>query len=336
MRKRVLIPQPLTLLPEAEEILSREVEIIRSRDSSEAALLEVVAGVHGLVANGINVSAKVIKEGRLLEVVATGQVGFDRIDVAAATAAGVPVLSNLGVGAGSVAEFTIGLMISLCRGIVEAERDLRQSKDWTIRRGYEPHKRFVTDVDGSIVGIVGLGHIGAEVARRLRGSFDVRLLGYDPFVPHDRMTALGVEKLDDLLTLARQADFLLLHVPMTPDTRHMVGDKLLSVMKPTAFVINCARGPVVDEAALFAALQSRRIAGAALNIFEKEPIRSDHPLFALPNVILTPHIAGVTRQTVRQRARELGRRVLSVLAGEKPDGLVNPEVWTRFLERRCR
>lgn len=147
------------------------------------------------------------------------------------------------------------------------------------------------------------------------------------------MTALGVEKADDILKLAREVDFLLLHVLLTKETRYLINGDILRAMKPTSYLINCARGGVVEEAALFQALKEGWIAGAALDVFEQEPIRSDHPLLGMDQVVLTPHIAGVTLESSKKRGSELARRVLCALAGERPDGLVNPEVWPRCLER---
>lgn len=334
MRKRVLIPKPLDHLPGAESILAREVEIVRSPGLQEDDLLAVVGTVHGLVATGISVTERLIAAGALLEVIATATVGFDKIDVEAATKAAIPVVANTGVAPGPVAEFTIGLMIALGRRIVRADRDLRGTKSWTARAPYADWSRQMgVDLAGSTVGIVGLGNIGADVARRLQSAFGPRLLGYDPYVDRERMAAWGVEKVDDLRTLASQADFLLLHVPLSQETRHLVGREILKSMKPTAFLINCARGPVVDERALILALKEEWICGAALDVFEEEPLQSRNELLTLDNVVLTPHIAGVSRLSTRMRGEELVRRLVTVLSGRRPDGLVNPEVWPTFLER---
>lgn len=335
MRKRVLIPKPLDHLPGAESILAREVEIVRSPGLQEGDLLAVVGTVHGLVATGISVTERMVAAGALLEVIATATVGFDKIDVEAATRAAIPVVANTGVAPGPVAEFTIGLMIALGRRIVRADRDLRETRSWTARASYADwSKQMGIDLADSTVGIVGLGNIGADVARRLKSAFGPRLLGHDPYVDRERMAAWGVERVDDLRTLASQADFLLLHVPLSQETRHLVSREILRSMKPTAFLINCARGPVVDERALILALKEGWICGAALDVFEEEPLQSHNELLTLDNVILTPHVAGVSRLSTRMRGEELVRRLITALSGRRPDGLVNPEVWPTFLERR--
>jgi D-3-phosphoglycerate dehydrogenase len=335
MRKRVLIPRPLNHLPGAEEILEKEIDIIRSPGIKENDLLQVVGTVHGLIATGaVAVSKKVIEEAPLLQVIAAATVGFDKIDVEAASRAGIPVVANTGVAPGPVAEFTIGLVIALARRILRADRDLRRTKDWAARARYaDPYDQMGADLQGCTAGIVGLGNIGSEVARRLKAAFSTRILGYDPYVSHEQMTACGVEKTNDLLKLAREVDFLLVHVPLNKETRHLIHQDILRAMKPSAFLINCARGPVVDETSLIRALKEGWIAGAALDVFEEEPIRSDNPMLTMDNVILTPHIAGVSVQSTKLRGAQLAKRLLSVFAGERPEGLVNPDVWPRFLER---
>jgi phosphoglycerate dehydrogenase-like enzyme len=147
------------------------------------------------------------------------------------------------------------------------------------------------------------------------------------------MNASGVEKVSDLLTMAQEVNFLLLHLALTKDTHHLINEDVLRRMRKDAFLVNCARGSALDEKALIQALKEGWIAGAALDVFEEEPISSDNPLLTMDNVILTPHIAGVTIESNKKRGSELMRRVLSVLAGERPEGLVNPEVWPLFLRR---
>ncbi len=334
-RKKALIPRPIDHLAGAEELLGRELEIIRSSSTAEHDLCMVVSGVHVLIANALDVSDRVIQSGRQLLVVATGQAGYDRIDVQAATRAGIAVIANTGAAPEPVAEFVVGLIIALSRRIVWADRDLRRLRDWATARGpyADARQRLGVELGGTTIGIVGLGNIGSKVASMCRAIFDVRLLGFDPFVSAERMAAVGVEKVDDLLTLAKEADFLLLHALLTRETHHLVNRQVLRAMKPSAFLVNCARGPIVEEAALIEALREGWIAGAALDVFEREPLPADSPLFELDNVILTPHIAGVTVQGNRRRGVQLAQRVLTALAGDRPEGLVNPEVWPQFLER---
>lgn len=333
---RVLIPQPLPHLPGIAESLGREHEIVSAPGTSPADLAEAVAGVDAFVATAMDVGADVLRAGQRLLVVGTPQVGYDRIDVAAATAAGIPVISSAGVSPDSVAEFTLGLMISLARRITRADRDLR-GRGWSARRSYaEPDAQLGIELGGRTVGIVGLGHIGTALAAKCAAAFGCRTLAYDPFVSAETMAAAGLEKRADLLELAAEADFLTLHVPLTADTHHLVDAKVLAAMRPGAFVVNVARGGVLDEAALIDALHAGQLAGAALDVFEHEPLPDDDPLRGLDQVILTPHIAGVTHESNERRSAAFVQRLTDVLAGRQPGGLANPAVWDAYQERRRR
>jgi phosphoglycerate dehydrogenase-like enzyme len=333
---RVLIPQPLSHLPGIAESLGREHEIVPAAGTSEAELTEAVATVDAFVATAMDVSAQVLKAGRRLLAVGTPQVGFDRIDVAAATAEGIPVISSAGVSPDTVAEFTLGLMVSLARRITRSDRDLR-SQGWRSRRTYaEPDRELGLELHGRVVGIAGVGHIGMSLAAKCRAAFGCRVLGYDPFVSAGQMAPAGIEKRDDLLKMASDADFLVLHVPLTDATHHLVDAAVLAAMKPSAFVINVARGGVLDEPALVAALREGQLAGAALDVFEREPLPDDHPLREMDQVILTPHIAGVTHESNERRSAAFVQRLTAVLAGRQPDGLANPSVWPAYAARRRR
>lgn len=335
MKKRVLLCKPLKQLLGAEELLARHVEIIRSPGATESELMQAVGDVHGIIAPAVNITEKIIQKAPLLQVIATPQVGFDQIDVEAATRAGVPVVANTGVAPEAVAEFTIGLMISLARKIIKADREFRQSKSWKIREPYfDTDREIGIDVYDSSIGIIGLGQIGSTVAGMLRSAFSAKIFAYDSYVSADQMAASGVEKVNDLVSLASKVDFLLLHVNLNNETRHLINRDVLHSMKRGAFLINCSRGEVVDEAALIEALREGWFAGAALDVFEQEPVKPDNPLLTMDNVVLTPHIAGVSLRSSKKKGTELVRRLISVLEGKRPDvGLVNPEVWSHYLQR---
>jgi phosphoglycerate dehydrogenase-like enzyme len=261
-------------------------------------------------------------------------VGFDKIDVAAATEAGVAVIANTGLAPDTVAEFALGLMVALARRIVKSDRDLHQKKDWSTRAAYlDPALDMGTDLHGAAIGLVGLGSIGTSVARLCRSAFSARILACDPFVDPEKMLAQGVEKRENLIDMVREVDFLSIHVALTGETRHLIDETILRAMKPGAYLINCARGEVVDEKALIKALQNNWIRGAAIDVLEEEPLNPGNPLLSLPNVIVTPHIAGITVQSSVQRGEETARRILDFFAGKKPQGLVNPDVWPGYLQR---
>jgi D-3-phosphoglycerate dehydrogenase / 2-oxoglutarate reductase len=334
MKKRLLLTRRLNLRKETEDKLARELDIIVSPGAAERDILPLVADVHGIVAHGARVTEKIIQSAPLLEVIATPQVGFDSIDVAAATRAGVAVVANTGLAPDTVAEFTLGLMIALARRIVKSDRDLRRERDWSVRAAYvDPARDIGKDLQGATIGLVGFGSIGSSVARLCRRTFSARVLAYDPFVPPEKMSPQGVEKRDNLADMAREVDFLSLHVALTDATRHLIDETILRAMMPGAYLINCARGEVVDEKALTKAIKNRWIAGAATDVLEEEPVDPGNPLLDLSNVIITPHIAGITAQSSFQRGEEVVRQILEVFSRTKPKGLANPDVWPEYLEK---
>ena len=331
---RIVIPQPLTHMPELAARLSTEHEVVPAAGTAEADLIAAVTDADALVATAMTVSASVLEAGKRLLAVGTPQVGFDRIDVAAASRLGIAVLSAAGAWPATVAEYTVGAMLYLGRRLGEADQDLRTA-GWSSRPVYaEPAARLGVELRGRAVGIVGVGSIGLELARILGVGFGCRLLGFDPYVDRDRMAAHGIEHRDDLQELAAEADFLVLHVPLTEATYHLVDAAVLAAMKPSSYVINVARGGVVDEAALVEALRGERLAGAALDVFEHEPLRADDPLVGAGRLLLTPHIAGVTHESNKIRAETFADRLLAVLRGERPAGLANPGAWDAIARRR--
>ncbi len=248
----------------------------------------------------------------LLRVLARVGVGVDSIDLDAATEAGVSVTNTPGINTSTVADHTLALMLASIRRIVENDRLLRAG-GWERGGGLTG-----TELTGSTVGIIGLGSIGAAVARRLAG-FDVTVLGYD--VAETELAGARRVELDELL---RDSDVVTLHVPLGNRTRHLIGVRELALMRPGAILVNVSRGGVVDEQALLAALLAGSIAGAALDVFAREPpVRS--PLLDLPQVVVTPHIGGIS-VAAQQAALEMAvRSVLDVLADRRPSGLVNSE-----------
>jgi glyoxylate reductase len=256
-----------------------------------------------------------------LKVIANMAVGYDNIDVAAATARGVPVTNTPGVLTETTADLAWALLMAAARRIVESDTFTRAGR-W---RHWSPTLLLGQDIHHATLGIVGLGRIGAEVAKRGRG-FDMRILYTGRSRQPERERELGVEyaELDELL---RQSDFVTIHTPLNAETRHLIGARELELMKPTAILINSARGPIVDQKALTEALIHGWIGGAALDVFEEEPIAPDDPLLTLDNVVVLPHIGSATTATRGKMARIAAENLLAALAGRKPPNLVNPEVW---------
>ncbi|HYF92385.1 MAG TPA: phosphoglycerate dehydrogenase [Symbiobacteriaceae bacterium] len=286
------------------------------RPLTEAELAELVVGVDGVIAGVDPFTASVLAHADRLRVIARRGAGLDGIDLAAATRRGIAVTNTPGANSAAVADLVLGLMLAMARGLVPAARNLKEGR-WVRPLGGE--------LRGKTLGIVGFGRIGREVARRA-GGFGMRLLAHDPFWSQQNAAALGVARAD-LDTVLAEADFVSLHLPLNPSTDGLIGEALLRRMRPTAFLINTARGELIDEAALVRVLQEHRIAGAALDVFRQEPPFGS-PLLDLPNVLATPHLASQSREAVEAMDREAVRNLLEVLAGRRPADLCNQEVWT--------
>jgi D-3-phosphoglycerate dehydrogenase len=258
-----------------------------------------------------------------LKVVAKHGAGVDNIDLAAATTRGIVVANVPGGNADAVAEATVALMLATLRRVPEVHR-------LVVSGGYGARFRLqFGQLSGRTLGLIGIGNIGARVARICRDGFRMRVLAYDPGLAAAAIAARGGEKVDDLAALLAEADVVSLHLPLAAATRHLIGRAELARMKRSAILINAARGALVDEAALAAALRAEQIAGAGLDVLEVEPPLPDNPLLGLANVVLSPHTAGNTTEAARQLATAAADIVVATLSGRRPEGLLNPEVWER-------
>jgi len=285
-------------------------------------ILEKVRDIDGLLCLLTDkIDARVIEAGERLKVISNYAVGYDNIDVEAATKRGIYVTNTPGVLTETTADLAWAILMAIARRVVEADKYVRAGR-WI--HAWGPKMMLGSDVHGKTLGIVGLGRIGSAVARRAKG-FNMRVIYYDVVRREDLEGKMGLEykPLEELL---READYITLHVPLTKDTYHLIGERELNMMKPTAYLINTSRGAVVDQRALYRALKERRIAGAALDVFEKEPIDQDDPLLELDNVVLTPHIGSASVETRKKMAMMATENLVSVLRGVEPPNLVNPEV----------
>lgn len=251
-----------------------------------------------------------------LRIVARYGVGYDTVDVEACTRRGIYVTHTPGVLSSAVAELTIGLMLCLSRGLIRADRYTREEW-WRPDRG---RLQMGRDLNGRILGIIGLGRIGYEVAARAR-AFNMKIIYYDVEPKREAEEHLGV-KYADLEALLRNSDFISVHVPLTPRTREFIGEREFKMMKPTSYIINTSRGQVIDEGALCKALKEGWIAGAGLDVFEKEPLQRNSELINMDNVVLTPHIGSYTAETRRAMALMCIENVRAVLEGKRPPNLV--------------
>jgi D-3-phosphoglycerate dehydrogenase len=257
-----------------------------------------------------------------LRVIARTGIGYDNVDVAAATAAGVAVVNTPDAPTESTAEYAVGLMFAVARRITVADRNSK-SGVWKL----EPEVMGF-DLAEKSLGLIGFGRIArrvAEIARAIR----LKVHAYDPFVPAPDLAAAGVTPCADLPELLQASQVLSLHVPLSARTRRLIGAEQLALMPAGAILINTARGPLLDDGAVLAALESGRLAGAGIDVWDPEPVAADHPLFRHPRVVATPHMAAYTNEGRRRSHVAAAEMVLAALRGEAPATLVDPAVWSR-------
>jgi len=285
------------------------------RPLKAAEVRRLLNDVDGYIAGVDEIDSSALEAADRLRIIARYGVGIDRLDVAAATAKGIVVTNTPGANSAAVAELTIAFILSLARHIIRANKAVRHG-EWPVLDGI--------GIRGKTIGLIGFGSVGREVASRLKG-FDCRLLAFDPYVEMEIADKYGA-RLVPLETLACEADFVSLHAPATDATVGMVNERFLSLMKKGAFLINTARGNLVNEPALITALENGHIQGAALDCFSQEPPDKKSRLFQLPSVIVTPHTAAHTDDAVNQMGWTALGCCLAVLRGERPEHVVNPEV----------
>ncbi|WP_395606414.1 hydroxyacid dehydrogenase [Pseudomonas sp. B22129] len=257
--------------------------------------------------------------------VSSGGAGFDTVDVAACTRAGIAVVNQAGANAHSVAEHTFGLLLAVVKRIVESDQKLRHAV------GFSREDLMGEEIHGRTIGLIGLGEIGGRVARIAHG-FGLDVLAYDPHLSHEKIQAHGATPVT-LAELLQRSDFVSLHCPLDAGTRHLMGAEQFAAMKPGAVFLSTARGGIHDEAALFEALQKGHLSGAGLDVWASEPPAQNAPLMSLPNVVATFHTAGVTHGGRRNVARSSAAQIAAILRGERPPHLLNPEAWEAVSER---
>jgi D-3-phosphoglycerate dehydrogenase len=273
-----------------------------------------------------HVDADLLRRAPNLLIVSSNGAGYDPVDVEACTEAGVLVVNQSGGNAHSVAEHALGMMLTLSKRIIESDRRLRRERD--VNR----NDLIGNEVQGRTIGIVGLGNVGRRIAELCKGLLGMTVLAYDPYLSAAEMAVRGGEKveLDDLL---RRSDFVSINCPLTKESRGMIGAREFALMQPHAFFVTTARGFIHDEAALLDALREKRIAGAGLDVWSKEPPPPEHPLLQFDNVLASPHTAGVTREARQNMGRIAAEQLLAALDGGRPPRLINPDAWPRYSER---
>src|SRR5262252_8414018 len=258
--------------------------------------------------------------------VSTSGAGYDTVDAKACTAAGVIVVNQSGANADAVAEHALAMMLSLAKNIPQTDRSLRSAKRLSREhfKGWNAHRRTI--------GLVGIGNTGRRLARMCSLGLQMNVLACDPYLTAEEIRERGATKVD-LATLLAQSRFVSVHCPYNEETRNMIGERELAAMQPGAYLITTARGGVVDEDALAAALKSGHLAGAGVDVWNEEPPPRSHPLLELPNVIATHHTAGITHDSRENMRTWNAQQVVGILRGERPPRLVNPDAWPHFSKR---
>jgi len=285
---------------------------------TEEELIDLLRGIDGVIVSSDPFTARVLAAAPQLKVISRTGVGYDAIDMKAATAHGIVVTTTPGVNRHAVAEWAMALMLCCARKLTTNLDEVRRG-GWTRHEGI--------DLAGKTLGLVGLGTIGKEVAQRAT-AFEMRILAYDlvqdlPFAEAHRVTFVPLDQ------LLRESDFVSLHLFLNDASRHLINAERLALMKPTAYLINTARGGIVDTAALCLALKEKRIAGAGLDVVESEPLPPDSPLRECNNVYLSPHVGGASADARRLSGAMAAENLIRALRGERPQGIVNPEVLAR-------
>jgi len=295
------------------ELAEKQAEVIRWDDPRAKNWHE---DADGLMVRGKKIAAEDMARAKKLRVISKQGVGLDNIDLEAAKARGIAVCRTPGVNSEAVAEMALSLGLSVARRVTEFDRMTRASGK--VQRadflGYESWQKTV--------GIVGMGNIGTLVARKWRGAFDAKIIGYDPYVPANRWSELPHTRAASLEEMLPQVDILSLHLPLTPESRNLIDAARIALMKPSAIVVNTSRGGIVNEAALYRAISSGKLFGAGFDVFEVEPPTSDHPLMSLPTFVGTPHAAAGTIETQARSSMLAASQLLEALAGGQPLGQV--------------
>ena len=312
-KKKIFVTESMSqqgrvLLSERDDIELVEFPNMISAKDFEA-MLRQQAPVHGVALGATRFGEPEIEASKDMKVVTRIGVGFDAVDVPALSRHKIPLMVAGTANSPSVAEQALFMMLTLAKRATEMHAIVKDGK-WASRLGMLPYDLF-----GKTVLIIGFGRIGTRTAKRCL-AMEMNVLIYDPYKPAAEIKAAGCEPVGDLDTALPRADFVSIHCPKNPETVGMFNAARLQRMKPTAYLINTARGGIVDEAALYEALVSGKIAGAGLDVFEQEPPPSGHSLFELPNVIMAPHVAGVTREAVDRMSVQTARNILSALDGE--------------------
>ncbi|MCC7562263.1 MAG: phosphoglycerate dehydrogenase [Methanobrevibacter arboriphilus] len=297
--------------------LKEVAEVVVDTDITPEELLNTISEYEAIIVRSrTKVTREVIEKADKLKIIARAGVGVDNVDIEAATEKGIMVVNAPESTSITVAEHTMGMMLTAARKIAIADKSVKEDK-------WEKSRFMGVELRNKTLGVVGMGRIGSQVVSRCK-AFEMDVIVYDPYLPKEVAKQMGVE-LADLETVLKVSDFITIHVPLTPETKHLISKKELEIMKDDAFIVNCARGGIIDEDALYDALSNDKIGGAALDVYEEEPPKGSK-LLSLDNLVATPHIAASTREAQRDAAIIVANEVIEVLKGGAPKNVLNMPV----------
>lgn len=311
------------------EILKKSAEVDISPDTSEETIIKIIGNYDAIVVRSSKITSKIIKAGKNLKVIGRHGIGTDNIDIDAATKAGIMVVNTPVANVNSVAEHAVSSMMYLSKRLNEVDRALRKGEfdQQGSLPGLVTKLNYTTlELEDKKLGLVGFGKIARRVAEICMQAFHMKVYAYDAFIPKDVISKFGATPCESIEEIFEVGDFISTHIPLTPETRGIVGEELINRMKPTAFIVNTARGGVINEKDLYVALKNKKILGAAVDVYEEEPPSKNHPFFELDNILVTPHIAAMTDGALKRMSIDVCQGVIQCLKGESPKYLFNKEV----------
>lgn len=315
MKKVVYI---LPIQPAGGEKLKEKYNVVVLPSDDRETILANIGDADAVVLRLTRFGKEYIDAAHNLKVIARNGVGVDTVDVAYATEKGIPVVTTGSANSVPVAEHAFASVCAIYKKFVHLDAEVRRG-NWAVR-----DEKGALDLHGKSVGLVGFGKIGSAFAKMAMGGFDMKVFVYDPFIGEDIAKQYGVTLVHDLDELCRTCDIFSVHTHLTPETRGIIGAHELSLMKPTAVIVNCARGGIYDEKALIEALKEKRILGAAIDVFENEPLPADSEFLKLDNVLITPHSAAMTDDCKRNCSLTIAADIDAVLEGRAPVNVANP------------
>jgi len=311
-----------------EAMMAQKAELVFPKPQNREGIIAAIGDCDALVVRNTLITREIMEAAPKLKVIGRHGVGYDTVDTKSAAELGIPVVYTPAANTESVAELSVSFILASCRKLVIANAAMQSGEllSETVTMAIMARQRglITHDIWGKTLGVIGVGRIGSSVSKKMIAAFNMRVLGYDPYVDDATLSGYGVRKMASIEEMLPQCDFVAVHCSGGAGTRHMINDRALALMKPTAYLINTARGTIVDEKALLDALRNKGIAGAALDVFDPEPPRPGNPLLHMENVIVTSHLGAMTEESLHNMAVMVAQGVLDVLDGRQPQYLVNP------------